>query len=66
MGRIVPKQIKQRAIMFFEKYKDVVSDNFETNKQLIQKTTKVGSKKVRNVMAGYLTRYAKQYRMKFQ
>ena len=62
MGRIVPKYIKTIGDEFFENNKEVVKANFEANKQLLNKIGKFGSKKVRNVLAGYLTRLAKKYK----
>ncbi|MEM2115958.1 MAG: 30S ribosomal protein S17e [Candidatus Woesearchaeota archaeon] len=65
MGRIVPKQIKIKVRELFEKYKDYITTDFQTNKKFVSLTTKFGSKKMRNKIAGYLTRYAKIYRKKY-
>ena len=62
MGRIVPKYIKTLGQEFFEKHKDAIKPSFEANKQLLNRVGRFGSKKVRNVLAGYLTRLAKKYK----
>jgi len=41
------------------KYPDRFKDNFEENKKLIAEVAEVHSKKLRNVIAGYLTRLVK-------
>jgi small subunit ribosomal protein S17e len=59
MGNVYTKDIKRIAIEIFEKYKDQVTTDFSKNKELVKNIVDVQSKKVRNRIAGYLTRYAK-------
>jgi small subunit ribosomal protein S17e len=40
-------------------YPDAFTDDFETNKRLVEQLTDVGTKKVRNRIAGYLVRLVK-------
>ena len=53
------KDIKRVAIQLYEKFKDQLSTEYETNKKIVDSYIDVQSKKVRNRIAGYLTRYAK-------
>lgn len=64
MGTIYTKDIKRVAIQLYEKLKDQVSTDFQSNKKLVEAYVDVMSKKVRNRIAGYLTRYAKMQQKK--
>ncbi|MGD1061189.1 MAG: 30S ribosomal protein S17e [Methanomassiliicoccales archaeon] len=57
MGRIRPTYIKRVAIELVEKYPKVFTADFETNKVLVGKLTNVESIRMRNLIAGYVTRY---------
>jgi len=57
MGNIRPTYIKRVAIEIEKKFPDMVSDDFDANKELVAKMTDVLTKKMRNRIAGYLTRY---------
>ncbi len=57
MGRIRPTYIKRVAIELVEKYPKVFTADFETNKVLVGKLTNVESVRMRNLIAGYVTRY---------
>ncbi len=57
MGRIRPTYIKRVAIELVEKYPKVFTADFETNKILVGKLTNVESIRMRNLIAGYVTRY---------
>lgn len=59
MGNVYTKDIKRIAIQLYEKFKDQLSTDFEANKKFVDKYIDVESKKVRNRIAGYLTRYVK-------
>ena len=59
MGRIKTKMIKRVTTEVFEKHKDLFSEDFEQNKQKVSEVAEIGSKKLRNVIAGYVTRLAK-------
>lgn len=60
MGRIKTQQVKRITNQLFEKYKEKFSNNFEENKAVLNKVASVHSKKIRNTIAGYLTRMAQQ------
>ena len=47
--------IKKLAESLIAKFPDVWTNNFEENKQLVQKLTNIESKTVRNQVAGYIT-----------
>jgi len=57
MGRIRPTYIKRVAIELVERYPKVFTADFETNKILVGKLTNVESIRMRNLIAGYVTRY---------
>ncbi|QKQ99882.1 30S ribosomal protein S17e [Metallosphaera tengchongensis] len=60
MGNIYTRDIKRIGQEIFEKYKDQVSTDYGKNKELVKQVVDVYSKKVRNRIAGYITRRAKQ------
>ena len=57
MGNIRPSFIKIRAIRLCEEYPDKFNDDFENNKALVAEFTDVENKRMRNWIAGYVTRY---------
>ncbi len=57
MGNIRPSFIKIRAIRLCEQHGENVSDVFDHNKIMVSQLTDVDSKKLRNWIAGYVTRY---------
>lgn len=59
MGRIKTTKIKRVTKEIFEKQKDEISGDFSKNKELLDKSAEFQSKKIRNIVAGYLTRLAK-------
>ena len=60
MGRIKTKLIKRNAKELIQRYKDRFSNDFQDNKKIIIELVEVNSKKLRNVMAGYVTRLMRQ------
>ncbi len=56
MGRIKTKQIKRITIQLMELYRDKFKTNFQDNKKIVSEFTEIPSKKMRNVIAGYVTR----------
>ncbi len=60
MGRIKTKPVKSAGDRLFERYGDKFTTDFEKNKQLLTEYAEVRSKKIRNVLAGYMTKKAKQ------
>ncbi|MEJ2781447.1 30S ribosomal protein S17e [Stygiolobus sp. CP850M] len=59
MGNVYTKDIKRVAQELYEKFKDQVTADFYLNKKLVDMYIDVQSKKVKNRIAGYLTRFAK-------
>ena len=58
MGNIRPSFIKIRAIRLVEEHGEHFTDDFDYNKKMVQKLTDVGNnKRMRNWIAGYVTRY---------
>ncbi|MBR9700571.1 30S ribosomal protein S17e [Candidatus Woesearchaeota archaeon] len=62
MGRIKTQQIKSKGEQVFELYGKEYTTNFDENKVLVEKHTTVRSKKLRNVLAGFMTRKTRQER----
>lgn len=60
MGRIKTQLIKRVSHELFNANKAKIKKNFEENKLIVQQLADVPSKKLRNIIAGYLTRLAKQ------
>ena len=57
MGNIRPSFTKIRALRLIERYPDQFTADFDENKGLVERFTDVDNKKMRNWMAGYITRY---------
>jgi small subunit ribosomal protein S17e len=57
MGNIRPSFIKSRALRLVETYPDQFTDDFEKNKHLVSEFSDVDNKRMRNWIAGYITRY---------
>ena len=62
MGRIKTTFIKNLANSLLEEYGKEFTDNFEKNKEKLDELMKFESKKIRNILAGYLTRLIKKER----
>jgi small subunit ribosomal protein S17e len=62
MGRIKTQQIKSKGEDIFARYGQDYEGEFTQSKALVAKHAVVRSKKLRNVLAGFLTRKAKQAR----
>jgi len=59
MGSIRPSTIKRVARELVDRYGDMLSGDFEHNKKMVSKLTDVQTKRLRNMLAGYVTRYWK-------
>ena len=59
MGRIKTKLIKAKTKEFLAKHGESFSKDFAQNKQELSKLADFQSKKMRNVIAGYLARKKK-------
>jgi len=60
MGRIKTLLTKRLSFEAVDRFKDRLSEEFEENKKVIGEIMPSGSKKVRNTVAGYVTRLMKQ------
>lgn len=60
MGRIKTTLIKRTAIELFERSGDKFTTEVETNKKIVDNLADVPSKKLRNSIAGYVTRLVKK------
>ncbi|MCD6512642.1 MAG: 30S ribosomal protein S17e [Thermoplasmata archaeon] len=56
MGNVKPAYIKRLAIELIQKFPDQFTDDFEKNKILVEKLTTIGTKNMRNRVAGYISR----------
>ena len=59
MGRIKTQLIKRITKDLFKKHSEEFKTTFEENKQLVEKFADIPSKKLRNIIAGYITRLKK-------
>lgn len=59
MGRIKTKLAKRVALKLVREYRSQLKDNFEDNKKIVDELVEVPSHKIRNVIAGYITRIIK-------
>jgi len=53
-------RIRRYSLMLLERYPGLFTEEFETNKELLEKVAKITSKELRNEIAGYLTRMVKK------
>ena len=60
MGRIKTKLTKRIAHELMKEHEKDFKKEFNANKQLVTRFTDITSKKIRNIIAGYTTRLAKQ------
>ncbi|MBD3202855.1 30S ribosomal protein S17e [Candidatus Woesearchaeota archaeon] len=59
MGRIKTQKIKRATEELIEKHGDKFKKNFKENKEILNELVDVPSKKMRNILAGYITRIVK-------
>ena len=62
MGNIRPSFIKSRALLLVEMYPDKFNADFDNNKVLVAEYSDVSNKRMRNWIAGYITRYVQRRR----
>jgi len=60
MGRIKTAAIKRVSLEIFRRYKDRFTTNFDENKAILDQVADIKSKRLRNVIAGYITRLIKR------
>lgn len=56
MGKVKTEQIKRLANELLERFPDKFSNNFDANKHAVDTLTEGATTKVRNQVAGYITR----------
>lgn len=56
MGRIKTQMIKSISLKLVKEHGKDFKTNFDENKKIVEQHTDVSSKKIRNVIAGYITR----------
>ena len=59
MGRIKTKQIKRVTMQLLKKHSEEFKEGFHDNKAVVSKFAEIPSKKLRNVISGYVTRLSK-------
>ena len=57
MGSVRTEQIKRMAKELIRRFPDKFSNDFENNKHMVATLVQGGTPKVRNQIAGYITRY---------
>ena len=60
MGRIKLQLTKRTTRKLMEKHKEEFKENFEENKKKVNEFTSVSNKKLRNTVAGYITKLMKK------
>jgi len=60
MGRIKLQLIKRTTRKLMEEHKGDFKEDFEENKKMVGKYTDVSNKKLRNTIAGYVTKLMKK------
>lgn len=60
MGRIKTSFIKNVAKELFKKYGEKFTNDFEKNKELVKEFCEIKSKRLRNMIAGYITSLKKR------
>lgn len=60
MGRIKTKMVKSVTHDLFDHYADKFSEDFDTNKTVVENHLEGASKTLRNTIAGYATRLKKR------
>ncbi len=60
MGRIKTTFVKRRTKELLRDHGDKFTDDFTENKKITDQYAEIQSKKLRNIMAGYMTRLKKK------
>lgn len=60
MGRIKTTQVKRSGEKIMNLYGDRFSKDFTKNKKIVEEVAEFHSKKLRNIVAGYVTRLVKK------
>ncbi|MAG15514.1 30S ribosomal protein S17e [Candidatus Woesearchaeota archaeon] len=59
MGRIKTKIVKRVTQQLIDEHKDTFSEDFVKNKELIKEFVDINSRKLSNIVAGYITKLVK-------
>lgn len=59
MGKVRPALVKRISRDLLQKYPDLFTGDFQKNKEILKTLLDVKSKKLRNQIAGYITRLKK-------
>ncbi|MDD5331290.1 MAG: 30S ribosomal protein S17e [Candidatus Nanoarchaeia archaeon] len=60
MGRIKSNLVKKTGQQVIKTHKNVFSNDFDNNKKVLDKVSDIPSKKLRNVLAGYVVKLMKK------
>jgi small subunit ribosomal protein S17e len=60
LGSIRPRYIKNASRALLQYYEEEFTVDFETNKRLVEQYTDIKTKRVRNMVAGYIVRLVKR------
>ena len=60
MGRIKTTLIKRKTLELYKRHQDRFNTDFNENKKQVEELMTTSSKKLRNVIAGYITRLMSQ------
>lgn len=60
MGRIKTTLIKRVSAEIYDMDKNKITEDYETNKKILNEIIQIRSKKLRNAIAGYITRLKKE------
>lgn len=56
LGKVRPEHVKKIARELVERYREKFSTDFQTNKKVLGSLAQISSAKLRNRIAGYITR----------
>jgi len=56
LGKVRPEHVKKTAYKLVEFYPDKFNTDFQNNKEVVQSLVQISSSKLRNRIAGYITR----------
>lgn len=59
MGRVRTIMVKNIGEKLYKEHKEEFTTDFEKNKEIVKKYVDIPSKKLRNIVAGYITRLKK-------
>ena len=60
MGRILHGKFRREAEKILEKYGNLFTTDYKKNVKILQSITVIPSKRLRNMIAGYITRQIKK------